>query len=108
MRDGVENPAALARAQIVAADVSWRCRPRALFGARGHNQDVVTDRPRRSGHDGERRSVAINILLQIDAAALSEGLDDLASLRVQAPDARLDGREDAFVGAVLPIGEPAR
>ncbi len=79
LRDGVEDPADLAGAHVVGADVARRRRARALGHARAEDQQVLVDRARACsrGRRGSRTSRP-RPSFRLDAALVAEGRDGLA------------------------------
>ena len=113
-RHGVEDPQPLARARVEPSHVTLgrarrrRIRTRWVRGT--DDDDVLRDDRRRVQADlsVQRVEVLIDVLLQIDNAAVTEALDAIAGARVER-DHLVARRhvDDALVVAALPIREPA-
>ena len=107
MRNGVENPAEFAGANVEGADIAGRRRER--FGiAAAHDKKIFVN-DSRAGEDHELRGsrFAAEPFAQIDAAVLSEGSDGFPGRDVDGIDKIHDADEDAFVPAVAPVRQAA-
>ena len=116
LRNGVEDPQALAGAHVVAANVSldvfFRARRAAGKMCGANDDDVVAERGRRVEADVGRLEIdarLIDLRLQIDDAVAAERRDRDAGLRVQRNHvvAGSDGDDALVTLAVGPVREPA-
>ena len=109
-RDGVEDPQALAGADVEAADEALHVGLAARDAAgpmRGADDDHVPRHERRRMQPdlaGDRIDLLVVVLLQIDDAVLAEGRDRHAGLRVEREEA-VAGRdvENPLLAAVGPV-----
>ena len=114
LRDGVEDPQALARPHVEAADVALRVAPAAGVAARAeggaHDDHVPGDGGRGVQPDfaRDRIDVLVVVQLEVDDAVLAEAGDRPPGPGRQGdqPVARRDV-QDALVAAVAPVGQPA-
>src|SRR4029077_5768592 len=82
MRDGVEGPAPLARADVEGADVARRG-GQSLAYSSAHDEQVLVDDAGRGEADGLFRGWPSQVLRQVDAATAAEALDGTPGARVE-------------------------
>ena len=105
MRDGVEDPCALARAYIKCADVAGRGETRAFADAAADDDQVLPDDTGRSERVEGTGRVAIEAAREVDGAVLSESGIGFAGFRVERVEPHAGAEEHALLAAAAPVGD---
>src|SRR5688572_31646199 len=102
MRDHMEGPQQLARADVVAADITGHAGlpVRKVTEVRSDHDDVVDDQRRAAP---VVRGIVADPELEVDLTALSERPDRLAGSRGEREQQVLAYGDDPFVGGSAPV-----